>query len=125
MIMSIAFTLQIIALAVGLGLGYFLLVNAPLHDERLRNVGEGIGWAIIAATIILTIYNCIYSISYANKKEYSPVNNMAPQQQQTGPMLQQDQQGASRGVEQPTTPQNDVESETDTKPVTRSIEDTP
>lgn len=80
------FTFQIILLVIGLGVGYLFLVKSNAQDSRLKNIGEIIGWALIAATVFLAICNFFYSITILNKytdKQYCPINSTNEAQQQS------------------------------------------
>lgn len=79
------FTLQIILLVVGFGIGYLLLIKANTQEKDLKNIGKTIGWALIAATIILEILSLSYSITIINKysePHYFPVDSTGTTQQQ-------------------------------------------
>lgn len=79
------FVIQIILLVIGLGVGYLFLIKANSQDSRLKNIGEILGWIIIAVTIFLTICNFFYSITIFNnytKKAYCPVSGNTTTEQQ-------------------------------------------
>lgn len=113
---SMLFTFQIILLVIGLGVGYLFLIKASTQDSRLKNIGEIIGWTLIAATIFLAICNFFYSITILNNyagKQYCPVSSTSTTQQQAI------QEGAA--------PENPEENENlpgnDLKPIKRDIHD--
>lgn len=69
------FTLQIVLLALGFGVGYLLLINSRTQENNLRKLGEALGWTLIAATIVLEILNFYYSATIVNdyvQKIYVP-----------------------------------------------------
>lgn len=82
---SMLFTFQIILLVIGLGVGYLFLVKASTQDSRLKNIGEIIGWTLIAATIFLAICNFFYSITMLNNytgTKSCPVSSTSETQEQ-------------------------------------------
>lgn len=79
------FTLQIILLVIGFGIGYLLLIKANTQENDLKNIGKTMGWTLIAATIILEILSIYYSIVILNtysQPHYFPVNSTDTTQQQ-------------------------------------------
>ena len=110
LMMPMLFTFQIILLVIGLGAGYLFLVKAKTQEDRLKVIGETIGWVVIAATIFLAICNFFYSITILNNyvnKQYCPINSTDTTQQQ---QAQQD------GVPE-------VPPETENKPIKGDIHD--
>lgn len=81
------FTSQIILLAVGFGVGYAILVTANGHDGRLRTLGNSLGVILIAASIILAVLGCYYSMTMQNRG-YMPGGFPPP------PMMEQRAPGA-------------------------------
>lgn len=74
------FTSQIILLVIGFAAGYWFLVTANSREGDLKNIGEILGWTIIAATIILAIFNFIYSMATAMNycgRKYCPVSSIS------------------------------------------------
>lgn len=55
-------TLQIIPLAIGLGIGYWLLVTANTQKDSLKTVGQVLGWILIAMSIFTSLFSNYYSI---------------------------------------------------------------
>lgn len=112
MAISTLFTFQIIGLAIGFIGAYWLLVTADSQDERLKRIGETLGWTLIVATVILAICNLFYSIAIANnytKEDYYPINSPVQQQQpqQTTPAVQEAQdmpENPAQGVQGGGTP---------------------
>lgn len=104
MAISTLFTFQIIGLVIGFIGAYWLLVTADSQDERLKKIGETLGWTLIVATIILAICNTFYSIAIANnytKEDYYPINRpMQQQPQQTTPAVQEAQEDMSENPAQ-------------------------
>lgn len=79
------FTLQIVLLVVGFGIGYLLLIKANTQEKDLKNIGKTMGWTLIAATVILEILSLAYSIVISNtysQPHYFPVNSTDTMQQQ-------------------------------------------
>lgn len=61
------FTFLIIFLAIGFGVGYWLLVTADTYQGRLKNIGETLGWILIAFSVIFAIFSSFYSIMTVSK----------------------------------------------------------
>lgn len=122
--MSMLFTFQIVLIVIGLGAGYLFLIKANAQDSRLKNIGEIIGWAIIAATIFLAICNFFYSITILNNytgEKVCPVSSTSETQQQAI------QEGKAPEIETPEMPQKDNNTENDEstqgKPIKPDIND--
>lgn len=127
--LSMLFTFQIILLVIGLGVGYLFLIKASTQDSRLKNIGEIIGWVLIATTIFLAICNFFYSIIILNTyigKEYYPIKSTDETQQQAI------QEGNAPAIESPEVPQEDNNNNTENdesiqsnegKPIKRDIND--
>lgn len=78
------FTLQIILLALGFGVGYLFLINSKTQENNLKKLEETLGWALIGATIILEILNFYYSLTIVNdyvQKIYVPFSPDSTTQQ--------------------------------------------
>lgn len=58
-------------LAIGFGVGYWLLVTANKHEGNLKTVGEYLGVAIIALVILTTVLGFFYSIKVSDS-DYLP-----------------------------------------------------
>lgn len=106
MVMSTLFTFQIIGLVIGFSAAYWLLITAGSQDDRLKGIGEILGWILIAATVILAIFNLFYSIAVANNyisEESYPITLPTQDQQlrQTAPAAPEVQEdGASENPDQ-------------------------
>lgn len=100
MLISMLFVSQIIILVVGLAVGYWLLITANGQEDRLKTIGEILGWFVIIATVILLGANFVYSMNVANKlnmQKYCPINNIKQPEQtpvttEQGPGNLQDQE---------------------------------
>lgn len=71
------FTSQIILLGVGFGVGYWLLITAKTHEDRLKIIGETLGFVLIGLSIILALFNFFYSMKMASldfQPQYYPIN---------------------------------------------------
>lgn len=62
MMMFMHFTSQIPPLAIGFGVGYWLLTTANTHKGSLKTVGQALGWILIAMSIIISLFSCYYSL---------------------------------------------------------------
>lgn len=81
----VLFTSQIVLLVLGFGVGYLFLIKASTQAGNLKNIGETLGWALIALTIFLAICNFFYSITILNNytgKRVCPVSGTSETQQQ-------------------------------------------
>jgi len=63
MIVMMIFIHLIILLAIGFGVGYWLLITANRHEGRLKTIGEYLGFILIAMVIIYSILGFFYSIT--------------------------------------------------------------
>lgn len=66
------FTFPIILLAVGFGVGYWLLIAADKQEGSLKNLGNTLGYMLVFAAILLLIFSCYYSIRLS-QDDYKPV----------------------------------------------------
>lgn len=58
----IHFTFQLIPLAIGLGVGYLMLVKASKHEGLLEILGKFLGWILIVASLLIGLVSGYYSI---------------------------------------------------------------
>lgn len=56
------FAFQMIILAVGFGVGYWILINASNQESFLRNVGQTLGTVLIVLAAITTLLTAYYSL---------------------------------------------------------------
>lgn len=61
------FTFQIILLAVGFGVGYWLLMTASEQEGTLKIIGQTLGGILIVMALILAIFSSYYSMKIANR----------------------------------------------------------
>lgn len=73
--MLMPFTSDVIMLAIGFAVGYWLLTTAARYETRLNKIGETLAWVLIASTLFLTVCNLLFSLSSMNSKHYIPVNS--------------------------------------------------
>ena len=62
MMMFMHFTSQITSLAIGFGIGYWLLITANTHKCSLKTVGQTLGWILITMSVIISLFSCYYSL---------------------------------------------------------------
>jgi len=123
------FTSQIILLAIGFGVGYWILITANKHEGRLKIIGETLGWILIAMAILSALFSCYYTMKLAsgNYPEGCPINRMmhrpmvededtAPQTDQNTPLM--DNQKSGEKIDIPVAPQV-----TEERPIRRDIKD--
>lgn len=118
----ILFTFQIILLILGFGVGYLFLIKAKTQEGNLKNIGEALGWALIALTIFLAICNFFFSITILNNyagKRICPVSGTSETQQQAI------QEGNTPEIPQETESLQDNENSQDNqnKPIKHNISD--
>lgn len=131
MLVPMVFTSQIILLIIGFGAGYLLLITAKGQEYKLKNIGEALGWALIALTIFLSIVNFVYSIKIANnydREKYCPINKTTPAQPETNTTINQDESGEEGVQDDQEIPSGqgnvqDVPPTTDNRPIKRDIKD--
>lgn len=58
----IHFTFQLIPLAIGLGVGYLMLVKAAKHEGILEVIGKFLGWILIVASLLIGLVSGYYTI---------------------------------------------------------------
>jgi len=61
------FTFQIILLAVGFGIGYWLLTAANEQDGTLKSIGQTLGGILIVMALVLAVFSSYYSMKIANR----------------------------------------------------------
>lgn len=61
------FAFQIILLAVGFGVGYWLIITADKQQDTLKTFGQALGGALIVMSIILEIFSAYYSMKISNR----------------------------------------------------------
>jgi len=84
MMIIMQFTFQIILLAIGFGVGYWLLITANTQQGSLKTVGQSLGGILVVMAMFLAILSCYYSMKIANKGYMQggcPVQNMMQQQE--------------------------------------------
>jgi len=67
MMIIMQFTLQIILLAIGFGVGYLLLTAANDQEGTLKITGQVLGGILIVMALILAIFSSYYSMKIANR----------------------------------------------------------
>lgn len=67
MMMIMQFTFQIILLAVGFGVGYWLIITANNQQGTIKTFGQALGGVLIVMAIILEIFSAYYSMKISNR----------------------------------------------------------
>lgn len=65
MIMQFAF--QIILLAVGFGVGYWLILTANAQQGAIRTFGQALGGVLIIMALVLELFSAYYSMKISNQ----------------------------------------------------------
>lgn len=74
------FSLGIILLAIGFGVGYWLLITAIKQDKKLlRILGSVLGWILITLVLFQFLLG-FYFANTANKMHGCPMNKMMQQE---------------------------------------------
>jgi len=84
MMIIMQFTFQIILLAVGFSVGYWLLIKANEQQATMKTIGQTLGGILIVMAMILAIFSCYYSMKIANKGYMQggcPIQKMVQQQE--------------------------------------------
>lgn len=67
MMIIMQFTLQIILLAVGFGVGYWLIITANAQQGAIKTFGQALGGVLIVMTLILEIFSAYCSMKISNR----------------------------------------------------------
>lgn len=103
MMIIMQFTFQIILLAIGFGVGYWLLITANTQQGNLRNVGQALGGILVVMAMFLAILSCYYSMKIANKgymQSGCSVQNMTQQESPTVDNEDENNESGQGGVVQ-------------------------
>lgn len=89
MMIIVQFTFQIILLAVGFGVGYWLLTAATEQEGTIKTIGQTLGGILIVMALILAIFSSYYSMKIYNRgfmqggcplhRNISPIDNDSEQ----------------------------------------------
>jgi len=85
MMMSMHYSAQIILLAVGFGVGYWILIIADSQAGRLKSLGNFLGMLLIAVSIIFAMFSCYYSLKIGNR-DYMQSGCPRERMQKQGPV---------------------------------------
>lgn len=67
MMIIMQFAFQIVLLAVGFGVGYWLIITANSQQGTIKTFGQALGGVLIVMAIILEIFSAYYSMKISNK----------------------------------------------------------
>lgn len=88
------FAFQIVLLAFGFGIGYWLLLLANKEQGVLKTVGQALGWVLILVSIFVSLISSYSTIKVANTiykfEEGFPM--YAPKSDKGTPMINQDEE---------------------------------
>lgn len=79
MIAMMIFIHLIILLTIGFGVGYWILITSNRHEGRLKNIGESLGFTLIALVLLSVVFGFFYSMKI-DDSDYMP--NMRPKDMQ-------------------------------------------
>lgn len=68
MMIIMQFAFQIILLAVGFGIGYWLIITANKQQGTIKTFGQALGCVLIVMTLILEIFSAYYSMKISNRE---------------------------------------------------------
>lgn len=61
------FFFQIILLAIGFGVGYWLIITANTQQGTIKTFGQALGGVLIIMALILEIFSAYYSMKISNR----------------------------------------------------------
>lgn len=67
MMIIMQFAFQIVLLAVGFGVGYWLIITANTQQGTIKTFGQALGGVLIVMAIILEIFSAYYSMKISNR----------------------------------------------------------
>lgn len=67
MMIIMQFAFQIILLAVGFGVGYWLIITANDQQGTIKTFGQALGGVLIIMALILEIFSAYYSMKISNR----------------------------------------------------------
>lgn len=67
MMIIMQFAFQIVLLAVGFGVGYWLIITANAQQGAIKTFGQALGGVLIVMAIILEIFSAYYSMKISNR----------------------------------------------------------
>lgn len=67
MMIIMQFAFQIILLAVGFGVGYWLIITANVQQGTIKTFGQALGGVLIIMALILEIFSAYYSMKISNR----------------------------------------------------------
>lgn len=67
MMIIMQFVFQIILLAVGFGVGYWLIITANARQGTIKTFGQVLGGILIVMALILEIFSAYYSMKISNR----------------------------------------------------------
>lgn len=67
MMIIMQFAFQIVLLAVGFGVGYWLIITANAQQGTIKTFGQALGGVLIIMALILEIFSAYYSMKISNR----------------------------------------------------------
>lgn len=67
MMIIMQFAFQIILLAVGFGVGYWLIITANAQQGTLKTFGQALGGVLIIMAVILEMFSAYYAMKISNR----------------------------------------------------------
>lgn len=125
MMITMQFVLQIILLAVGFGVGYWLIITANSQEGTIKTFGQTLGGVLIIMAMILEIFSSYYSMKISNNMQSEYLMN--PTQNDNNGSLddrsEPDQDKNIQSVNPPEGEEQKASEESKNIPIKRNIED--
>jgi hypothetical protein len=67
MMIIMQFAFQVILLAVGFGVGYWLIITSYSQQGTLKTLGQALGGVLIIMALILELFSAYYSMKISNR----------------------------------------------------------
>lgn len=95
MMMIMQFVCQIILLAAGFGVGYWLIITANSQQGTIKTFGQALGGVLIVMAIILEIFSAYYSMKISNR---GYMQGGCPMNKTMNPMMNQNQDDNNKDI---------------------------
>lgn len=104
MIAMMIFIHLLILLAIGFGVGYWLLITANKHEGRLKTIGESLGFTLIGLVILSAVFG-FFSSMKIDDSDYIPSMRQENMQELYREQNDNTQSNEPGEIEQETNPQ--------------------
>lgn len=128
MMIIMQFVGQIILLAVGFGIGYWLIITANSQQGTIKTLGQALGGVLIIMSLILEIFSAYYSMKIANRGYMQggcPIQKIMQNQNEEQKNIEDDEglQNNSSQIVNPQEDENKSNPYNDDRPIKSSIKD--